>query len=108
MLGLGVEGGLQEAQRRRRQRQDLIGVATHLGAQLSRRYDAVDEAPALGRSRVVAAAQEPDLAGALLTHHARQVAGAEACVEGAPTWGRLAEPGAVGGDGGRRVGKEWR
>src|SRR5437763_2510980 len=89
VLGVLVERLLEEAKRRRRQREDLIRVAAHLRAQLLRRDDAVDEAPALSLPRVVLAAQEPDLSRALLPHHARQIARAEARVDGAYARARL-------------------
>ena len=98
LLGVLVERLLEEAKRRRREREDLIRVAAHLRAQLLRRNDAVDEAPALGLLRVVLAAQKPDLSRALLAHHARQVARAEARIEGAHARARLTEAGMLRGD----------
>jgi len=53
VLGVLVEGLLEEAQRGRREREDLVGVAADLCAQLVGGDDAVDQAPALGLLRVV-------------------------------------------------------
>ena len=98
MLAVGVEGLLQEAQRGRRQGEDLIGIAAHLARQPGERHDAVDEPPPLRLLGAVLAAQEPDLAGALLPHDAGEIAGAEAGVEGPHARTGLAEAGVVGGD----------
>ena len=98
VLGLGVERRLQEAQRGRRQGEDLIGAAAHLGAELRRGHDPVHQSPALGAGRVVAAAQEPDLPRALLADDARQIACAEAGVERADARAGLAELGVLGRD----------
>ena len=78
-----------------------ISAATALASSSSSvgRDDLVDQAPALGGRGVVLAAQEPDLAGALLADDAGEVAGAEAGVEGADARAGLAELRGVRGDG---------
>src|SRR5205085_9466544 len=80
------------------QGQDLVGPAADLGAQLGRGHHAVHEPPALGRLGVVAPAEEPDLAGALLADHSGQVGGPEAGVEGAHPGAYLAEYRVLDGD----------
>jgi len=98
VLRVGVERLLEEAQRGGGERDHLVRPRPDLVAQPRGRDDGVDEAPALGRRRVVAAAQEPDLAGSLLADDSRQVGGAETGVEGPDTRADLAEARVVGGD----------
>jgi hypothetical protein len=83
VLGVRVEGLLDEAQRGGRQGEYLVRPATHLVAQLGGWHHPVHQTPVLGRLGVVLPAEHPDLPGTLLPDYTRQVGGAEAGVEGA-------------------------
>src|SRR3954451_3156211 len=95
----GVEARLQQAQREGRQREHLAAPLDRLLLEALEGHDGVDQPPVERLARVVLAAQEPDLLGALLPHLRGQDRGAEAAVERADARSRLAEAGVVGGDG---------
>src|SRR5215204_4989279 len=95
---VGVEAGLQEAQRERRQLEHLAAPLDGLLLEPLERHDGVDE-PHLERlPGVVLAAQEPDLLGLLGPDQARQQPRAVAAVERSHPRPRLPEAGVVGGD----------
>ena len=94
----GVEGGLQQAQRERRQGEHLPAPADRLGLQALERHDRVHEPHLQRLLGGVLAAQKPDLLGLLGPHQARQQAGAEAAVEGAHARSHLTEARVLGGD----------
>src|SRR5205807_4727369 len=87
----GVEGGLQQAQRERRQREHLPAPADRLRLQALERHDRVHEPHLQRLLGGVLAAQKPDLLRLLGAHQARQEARAEAAVERANTRSHLAE-----------------
>src|SRR3954452_1904227 len=95
----GVEARLKQAQREGRQREHLAAPLDRLLLEALAWHDGVDQPPVERLVRVVLAAQEPDLLGALLAHLRGQDRGAEAAVERADARSRLAEAGVVGGDG---------
>src|SRR6478736_1104732 len=96
---LGVESGLQAADRQRAVFQNPVRPRHPLGLEFSHRHDLVDEAHGGRLGRVVLAAEEPDLARLLLAYEAREVARAEAAVEAAHLRTDLAEDRVVGRDG---------
>ena len=93
VVAVGVERVLEEAQGRRRVGRDLAGVFAGLVEQLVRLDDIVDQAPALGRLRVVEVEEEPDLARPLLPDHAREIGRAVTGIEGPDPRAGLAEAG---------------
>ena len=94
----GVEAGLQQPQRERRELEHLAAPAHRLLLELLERDDGVHEAHLERLLRVVLAAEEPDLLGLLLADLLGEQAGAEAAVEAADPRAGLAEAGVVGGD----------
>jgi hypothetical protein len=99
VLGVGVERLLEHLERGGRELQDLVCPGPDLLAELVRRHDLVGQAPLQGLLSGVLAAQEPDLAGPLLTHGPGHQAGAETGVERADPRAVLAEGRAVSSDG---------
>src|SRR3954447_23072500 len=94
----GVEAGLQESQRERRQREHLAAPLDGLLLEPVERHHRVHE-PHLERLlRVVLAAEEPDLLGLLRADQVAEHAGAETAVEAADLRPGLPEARVVGGD----------
>ena len=95
---VGVEAGLDQPQRERRQREHLAAPLHRLLLEALQRHDRVDQ-PHLERLLgVVLAAQQPDLLGLLGADQVAQHAGAEAAVQRADARAGLAEARVVGGD----------
>src|SRR5919199_2820706 len=92
----GVEGRLEHPQRQRREREHLAAPLHGLLLEPLERHDGVDEPPLKRGVRVVLAAEEPDLLGALQPDLAGEEARAEAAVEGADARAGLAEAGVLG------------
>ena len=98
-VGVGIEGGLQHAQRGGRELQHLPAPVHRDGLQLGQRHHGVDQPHRQRLLGIVLAAQEPDLLGLLEADGAGHQSGAEAAVEAADPRPGLAEAGIVGGDG---------
>src|SRR3954452_20986475 len=79
----GVEARLQQPQREGGEGEHLATPRDGLLLEALERHDGVDQAPVERLARVVLAAQEPDLLGALLADLRGEDGGAEAAVEGA-------------------------
>src|SRR4051812_39515460 len=94
----GMEARLEQPQRERREREHLAAPLDGLLLEALQRHDRVDEAPVERLSRVVLAAEEPDLLRALLADLRGEHRRAEAAVEGADARPGLAEARVVGGD----------
>ncbi len=94
----GVEARLEQPQCERRQRQHLAAPGHRFALELLERHDGVDEAPLECLTRVVLAAEEPDLLSPLLADLRSEDARAVAAVEGADARARLPEAGVLGGD----------
>src|SRR5579884_1147405 len=95
---VGVEAGLEHAQREGGEGEHLAAPQDGLLLQTLERHHGVDQAHRERLLGVVLPAQEPDLPGLLGANQAREDAGAEAPVEAADAGADLAEAGVVGGD----------
>src|SRR5919109_2336050 len=98
VIGIGVEGIFQEAQRRWALGQHLATPRLGLFLQLLRWHDFVRQAHFIGLLGCVLSAEVPDLSSTLLADHTGELDRAEAGVEAANLWARLTEFGAAGGD----------
>src|SRR5947209_1919497 len=92
VLGVGVEGLLEETERGGGEGEHVVGPGSDLLPELVAGNDLIDQAPAFGGRGVVLAAAEPDLAGALLADDAGEVGAAKARVEGADPRPDLPKP----------------
>jgi hypothetical protein len=93
-----VERGLRQAQRERAELEHLAAPLDGLLFEVRERHDRVDKAHVQRVVRVVLAAQEPDLLGALGADDVAEHRRAEAAVPRAHPRPRLAEDRVVGGD----------
>src|SRR5664279_2043511 len=94
----GVEARLQQAQRKRGEREHLVAPLHRLLLQPVERHDGVDHPHFQRLLGGVLAAEKPDLLGLLRADEVGQQARAEAAVEGADLRPDLAEARVVGGD----------
>src|SRR2546428_3265912 len=98
VVGVGIEGVFEEAQRGRAVARDGAAPLDRGRQELVRGHDPVDEPPALCVGGRVLIEQEPDLSRPLLPHDASEVGGTEATVERTDARTGLPEPRVLGRD----------
>ena len=99
VFGVGVEGLFEDFEGGGGELEDFVGPGADFGGELVGGDDFVDQAPVEGLLGGVAAAEEPDFAGAFFADGAGEVSGSQSGVEGADAGSVLSEDGVFGGDG---------
>ena len=98
-IAIGIEGGLEAAQRERRVREHFAAPLQGFFFQIGKWHHGVNESHIERLLSIVLTAEIPNLTGFFLTNDARQITGTESAIERANFGSRLAKTSVIGSDG---------